>query len=321
MKHKLLIGLTILLLCAALFFYRDRLPAVLSHDSPGDNANQQETIDPANKSREVVSAASKQLLLRASERLKNWPALEANVRHRIDLFGEQLVGPGRYVQAGQGSPKARLELNFHADDFDSQVTQINDGRFLYIKSDSDKDAPMQRIDLSRLSPEKNEDPTLGSGATRWMAMGGLAYLLQQLAEDFEFEEARKEQLDAIDVLVFKGKWKPARIAEVCGKLKVLDKDGRVRFDKLPDQLPTHVQITLGNEEPLRLFPYQIIYLKQTSDKSGRITQTPIATFEFFDVHPVAQLDPATFHIEKDATRLTDVTDTVLKTIGDETKQR
>jgi hypothetical protein len=335
MNRKLLVSLLFLAIAVSGLFYwqqsrsNDSAAAQAKHGSRDFSGLPATFSDDVQEKQErtQIQLQTREILQQSVQRLENWPALEANVRQKINLFGQQLVGPGRYVQAGQGSNKARLELTFKSDDFQAEIIQINDGRFLYIKNDAEKDAPMQRVDLRELDKHTSGNPSpaaaspLDAANSRWMAMGGLAHLLKQMNQDFVFNSLRSARIDDMEVLILEGTWNPQCLSDICGKLQVLDKAGRIQYDRLPPQLPTHIQVTLGNEEPLSLFPHQIVYLRKQINRQGELDAQTIASFEFFNVRPAKDLAASTFQIEEDATRLTDITDSMLKTTSEDTVVR
>jgi hypothetical protein len=73
-------------------------------------------------------------------------------------------------------------------------------------------------------------------------------------------------------------------------LGAADKKGRGR-----EQIPDAVQLTLGTDQALPLFPYRIEYLKAPKGKGGDPTALqPMLTLDFYSAKVPSDIDPAQF---------------------------
>jgi hypothetical protein len=60
-------------------------------------------------------------------------SVSARIRHRIDLFGKQMVGDGEYLeQRRSGGPAVRLELRIQMGDQTSTLLQVCDGQYYWV---------------------------------------------------------------------------------------------------------------------------------------------------------------------------------------------
>ena len=128
---------------------RGRTPPLLasrsSHETAFDGG------DPSEQGEEDTTeqAVSGQELVRAAAvRLQSRTALDAKVRQRVDMFGQQLTGSGRYQQWGAGpATRLRMELKFQVADQVASLHQVSDGRFFWTRRDFPGQSSLSRIDL------------------------------------------------------------------------------------------------------------------------------------------------------------------------------
>ena len=101
------------------------------------------------------------------------------------LLGATISAKGRYFQAGQGTHKTRLELDFGTDQDASTLYHLCDGRFVYRLQRTAREQNLEFIDLTSIQNLTNDAPTAYS-PTGWIATGGVPSMLQHLGSAFHF---------------------------------------------------------------------------------------------------------------------------------------
>jgi len=220
----------------------------------------------------------------AAQRLADEPRVSADMRYRINAFGHELVGTGRYLQLNAGAEKlVRLELRVQVGEKTATVQEIRGLDTFWVRRDVPPVAPtLGRVDLKQLrrslaTAAAPPADVLPQGD--WIMLGGLTRLMLTLAESFDFAPPQSEELQfnapdgkgvvRLPIWHLEGKWKPHRLAALLGhKLKA--------GEALPEQLPDRVELVLGrNEEVLPLFPYRITYWKTPpTDPKRKDAPTP-----------------------------------------------
>lgn len=259
-----------------------------------------------------------QLIQMAARQLLNQPPLECNVRQKINLFGQELIGPGSYQQFGSGKSMVRLELKLTVGGKVVSLQQVCDGRFFYVRQDLPNLTSLSRIDLQRVQeaidaagPNATPPPT-----ANWMTRGGLPHLLQQLESNFEFTAPQASSLKQIPVWIVTGRWKQDRLAEMLPAQKDNILAGLpADLSQLPPQIPHEVEITLGHDDLFPLFPYRIVYRRLASPGGEGTPPQPIVVLEFFNVRRRLDMDPREFEYVPDDRELVDNTDEYLASLG------
>ncbi len=264
------------------------------------------------------------LIRQAAIRLRELPRIEANVRQRIDLFGQQLSGPGYYSQYGDGSGKVRLQLKLALSGQMASFQQISDGRFLYTQIEmpgskrrvSFVDTQRIRKAMRRTVTQVTPQPT-----ANWMALGGLSYLLGQLDEHFLFTTAKANSLGdgKIPVWTIHGTWKPEKLAQMLPDQQEAILAGQpARLEDLSSNLPHAVAVTLGRDRRFPLFPYRLVYYQQApgvDKKRQKVAPHPILSLELFNVRQRADMKASEFDYQPDDNELVDQTNQILQRLG------
>ena len=248
-------------------------------------------------------------------------SISAQMRHRISLFGHQLVGAGVYQQLDEG-PQRRLRLDMKVKVADQQTSmqQICDGRFLWVRRELGETTSVGRVDLRRVRDAVGDsnDASLNAAA-QWMLLGGLPQLLGQLERNFQFAEPRAATLENTRVIVLDGRWKPQALVAVAPHLKDKIAVGRsVDPDILPPQLPAHVRLVVRQADR---FPIRIEYLRvgKASDADAPPLES-IMTMELFDVRLNQEIDPIVFQYKPGNAEVADHTEVYLSGLGVTTRQ-
>jgi hypothetical protein len=162
-----------------------------------------------------------------------------------------------------------------------------------------------------VSPD--EPPPLAS--LNWNTSGGLVHLLSALDDAFEFGDAYVSDLNGLSALTIEGNWKPSRLENIktwfAGN-SLIDQHG-LQASGLPEHTPMKVSITFSNAQPLRYFPHRIVYYSERRFGEGFQLQ-PILILEWSEVQVVDQLPLNTFQIEQNDNKLSDQTDSFLRSI-------
>ena len=236
---------------------------------------------------------SRKVLQTAVDNLFNSPAITAKSRIRTRLFGELVTAEGQLVHLGQGTNRSRFE--FYSGDAGSviQIVQICDGQVSYVIKTVNGQSTLELIDLYRLAEKTNSDTKFAGTASAWLATGGLTSLLDHLARSFDFNTPQKTQIDGIPMLTIRGQWRLGRLQQLLqGQVNLDGAQSTVRWDQLPPQLPHAVEIILGNDEFMPLFPYQIVFYQYQPDGQAR----PLVSMEMYEVDKVESIDPSLFTV-------------------------
>ena len=289
----------------------DRIP---NKHVPGNPVPSNRAASAGQDNAEGESDARQSLMQAAATRLAETPSVVARVRHRMDLFGHQLVGSGNYLQQGRGAEILfRLELKIQTSDRSTSLEQVCDGRFLWIRRDWSDQATLGRIDLQRVR-------TAHTGAGRIdlydaLALGGLPNVLRQLNLAFQFEPPLAGRLGDVEIWVVRGNWRAERLAQLLPARKDALLAGDSNLADLPPQIPRSVTVLLGKQN---LFPYRIEYFHGSEEEeasAGRLANRPLLTVEFFEVGFGTSIDPLRFSYQPGDLKLSDETDQFLQRLG------
>ncbi len=200
-------------------------------------------------------------------------SIETKVVQKVQLFGEELGGSGRYVQLGRGTEMlVRLELQLQVAGEVGSLLEVCDGRFLYRDRQLPSGRRVSRIALrqvfARLEQQRaaNGGQRLSVPLAQRLALGGLPKLLAVLADNFEFTTPRESKIGDEPVYALRGVWRPDRLALVlAGGAADGDEAKRVDLDDMPEHVPHEVVLLVGRTD---LFPYRIEYLGKAQPASG-----------------------------------------------------
>lgn len=224
----------------------------------------------------------------AIARLGKHQTISAKVRHRSQLFGQRLVGSGVYLQKRfSPDPLVRFSLSI-GDDRPDNLLHVCDGRFLWIRENS---GPLSRVDLrvvrtAQLANETATPPSMHLG-------GGLVQLLQSMRLNFNFSEPQSMEFQQVPVWAIVCQWKPERLAMYLPKdHPALANPNEVQLSALPQQMPDHVLIFLGQDD---FFPYRVDFRSSQPRSPGTGSRAQsLVTMELFEVQFNAPINPALF---------------------------
>jgi len=248
----------------------------------------------------TVSIASAQLALspgdllvrKAAKQLRQHPSVTAKIRQQINLFGQRLPGSGVYLQQRtRNVHRMRMELKIQRSSQITSIQQVSDGRFLWLYRNVEGKPELSRIDLKRIKEASGgNSPPLASGL---LLPEGLPAVVEQLAQNFRFDQPRPAMLRGEKIWGLVGNWRAEKIKEWPEhQVGTTEADGTIRIDERSPHLPERVEIALGRDD---LFPYRIQYLRRNSSESTDDSSfTPMVTMLIFDVRIGEPLDPMLF---------------------------
>jgi hypothetical protein len=305
-------ALTIGVLLAALAGSRVGVERTSSADSA---RNAQSAVPAAAAADRPVGGIT--LIRQAIRRLNEQDTVSANVRHRTDLFGQKLVGSGRYYQ--MKSPKGlkvRFSLAVRSDDRTVSLLHICNGRTVWVRDTINSTVQLSRIDLDRLQKPADALDTDKPTSRTALPGGGLPQLLMALQMDFELGSPQDTEFQQVPVWALSGRWKPAKLAARLPEVQDLyDDQGQLQMKQLPQQLPDRVLLLLGQDD---LFPYHIDFRRTLSEEAPAEdtddwyeNSRSMVTMELFEVQFGAALDPLLFVCRLADTDVADETDRYL----------
>lgn len=263
-----------------------------------------------------------QLVAQAAERLVAEGMLEVKLRQQVHVFGQQLVGSGRYwQQRDREKLLRRLELKVEVGGAMTSTTQVCDGRFMWMYRDFAGDINISRVDLRQLEEAQSASATaaLSNTATQWFVLGGLPQLLDGLSKRFEFGRATPRQLGDQSVWVTEGRWRAAELARMLPDQSEAIRAGRAAdLSKLPEHVPALVIMMLSRDDTLPLFPHRIEYHRHAADPG--LEPTAIVALDLFEVRRPEKLDDRLFKFNPGDLEVADHTDLYLGSLGLKTVQ-
>lgn len=280
-----------------------------------------------------------ELVAQAARRVQAEPSVQAQIRFRIDVAGQNLLGNGVYLQLGDGPEKLlRFDLKLQVAQRVAALQQISGQQFYWIRRDlPPANHKVSRVNLrairnaitkKHLASDKDSDlaGSLASPADdAWLLLGGLPALLESLHRDFEFGPARAGEIAfpgtsdggantpaRLPVWAVSGTWKKERW-DALNALSAKNKK------PVPSTLPQRVDLVLGrSERSFALFPYRVIYYAPAEPSGageGGANLMPIVSMEFFNVQSAAALDPRDFDYNPGEQEVEDLTALYLQKLG------
>ena len=227
-----------------------------------------------------------QVLDLAVERLQGYTGIGARVRHRVEMFSQQLMGAGNYWQGPTGSLQSRLELQLQTDKKTCSWLQVCDGKTLWTYQQFVESRNLTMVDVERvLAATAGQTP--GPSAPMSLGIGGLPELIRRLNQSFTFSAPEPGTLGQWPVLRMVGEWKPEMLMVLLSKqAKAIEAGEKPKMRNLAEHVPYSVTLYLGQSD---LFPYRIEYHRPDTP-----TGQPMLAMEFFEVRFDLPVDPERF---------------------------
>ena len=277
-------------------------PASIEESETGTETETEEEVKSEQGSEEVSAAY---LLRSAVEAIASESNLQASVRHKINLFDQHLVGTGHYSQFGEGPIKRlRLELKTQVGKTTTSITQVCDGRHLWLRENFPDSIQLSRIDVRQVrtrleqlrrinhtdTPNQAFIAQLDWGAN--IAMGGMPRVLAAVEDSFNFSVVRRATFEDVPVWVILGQWKPEIRDQIQSRF-------RVRRGNLMTHMPNAVRVVLGRDEQFQYFPREIQYLRVVEGETEEfVTATALVTLQFYDYSRTVAMNRSQFDYQR-----------------------
>ena len=236
---------------------------------------------------------SVELLTGACRQIANSTPFGTSLKLTGHLFGQDTVATGQYFQMGQGTHRSRLELEFNAGQEVASSFQLCDGRFVYRLQTFGGKQQFEFVDLNRFTEQTNASSAFTP--SNWIATGGLASLLEQFNQSFNFGSPKQITTDDQHQLtIIRGCWNENALRHTLGNQAgtIFPNEEKIRsrnaipWDKIPQQLPHGIEVVFGNDAVHGAFPHEIRYLKfAPNPNGGALRLEPMMTLQFS--HPAA----------------------------------
>ena len=262
-----------------------------------------------------VDIASTRLIQSIARNIETGPATEATFQISSEIFDTHVQGYGRLIQEGQGSRRARMEIEFgrrssgaSSDKPARKMTQICDGRFLFrIFQGGDQDR-VEFVDLNRIGGIEGRIAA-GLLPATLNGDGRLSNMLRQVAKAFEFATPVHQTIAGKPVMVISGRWRPKTLETLLsGLVEKKHLFPVVHYDRLPAQIPHGIEIVLeqGGGRAEFQTPMAIRFVQFESSRDLSSPQTMLA-ITFQSIQQVASVSDAMFEMVDDGNEATDMT--------------
>jgi uncharacterized protein YcgL (UPF0745 family) len=257
------------------------ISVVLAAVANGAGQGTAAVADPGNKE----SGAA--LIKQSARNLIALPGLDAEFHYKLQAYDQTLTGTGHYLQSGERPEKLfRLELTTQLEGYKATQQTIGGKQYLWIRRDfGPEQRSLARVDLRRVrqATEESGPPLSLDPSPTWLGIVSLPKMLGSLSQWFDFESARNERVGEREVLRVRGRINPAMKGQLLSEKK----------GQGGEQIPDAVELTLGTDSALPLFPYRIEYLKRApKGKSGELAT--LLTLDFFSAKVRRDIDPQQF---------------------------
>ena len=315
MKHKLPIVSATLLLATVGYLWRQG--ALVDRIARADRTAQ---VDAASPVSDTLPSDGNALVAEAARQVGQLPHLSGRLRQRTQLFGRQLAGSGRYRQWFDGEQfRYRIDLHLPVGSNTAHFMQLGDGRFVWTRREFPSGSQLQRVDRRLIDREVGLARQAGREPVYPVDVLALAYglaeILERLNGQFDFGRPRTSTIgtENLPVYVVEGSWNQEALERHYPAVAKEVLEGELR--RLPEPVPTHVELVLGRDAPLKLFPYRISLLRR--DRRGTLR---LMDLEFFSLSTSAPLRAADFRYDPGTYPVVDATESVLEKLLPPTEQ-
>ena len=275
------------------------------------------------------------------------PTLSAQIRQRVEAFGQTLVGSGQLLQANTGSHRVRLEMRFRVGSREGSIQQVCDGSRLWIYRQLADSSSIEVVDVRRLAQAAasaaannetagknttaqtarqalpgNTNPvagraTAGPDSLFWssLAIDGLAGYLRGLDRAFVFGTLEQTDLHGRPVWRLRGTWRPEALASRWPEAaQALSEGEKPRWSKLPEHLPHRVVVYIDRQNGLL---HRVDFLRDPDTLLPWVNPQPkrLASIEWLGIETGVPLDDHYFAYDPGRQRPKDITQTYLERRG------
>ncbi len=270
-------------------------------------------------------ASGEQTLFSALDAIQRRVSISARIRHHSRLGDHTLMGSGTYLQRGTAEQRvSRWEMQTQVAGKTASYVQVFDGNYLWTDRGLPSGREVRRLEVGLLKSRlrtgmANRSASISRRAGEFghrlddvLGRGGLAEMIADLLQRYEFEPPRQVQLNGLGVHALIGHWRSEELVAL-GIKRGQQEDGEEA--SWPKQLPHHVLVLLGKGN---LFPYVIEHRRFSdahllSTVAGlRPTRDPLVRYELFEVQFALALDPGMFQYKPGDVQWTDETSLVVE---------
>jgi len=246
-------------------------------------------------------------------------SITAQLRQRLDLFGQSLVGSGHHVELARDDPrKVRIELRFRVGARPGSMQQVSDGEWLWIYRQLGEEETLEKVELGKLSAYADDaDAGAGQGGGATIDLlplmtGGMAGYLNSLADSYQFNSATTTNVHGHSAWRLEGTWRPERLEKRWPEVAEQLAEGKtVDWDELPQHMPHRVVVFLDhNSGLLRRVQFQR-YPSSRLPLPKKQTEI-VAAIEWLGIETGAEVDPRQFVYNPGAQKPTNVTKQYVK---------
>ena len=276
------------------------------------------TLEPGAKT-DAITDTPEQLMTRAMTAFELHRSFSAQLRHQVNLFGQNLVGKGTYYQLGHGLKKSlRVEMQLKASGQGaaSQLAHVCDGQYLWTFEKVGERSKLSRVDLRRVSraidqARRNPAGFIKAPPSLSLGSGGLGRLLADLNEQFEMHSLRPAKLGNDSVWVLDGRWRKERLAKLLpDKADRILAGKSIDLEQLPPHLPHEVRLTLSRDAAL--LPFRVEFARtKPSEENEAPERIAVVSMETYEIKVNEELDPHLFVYKPGSVEIVDRTEKFL----------
>jgi hypothetical protein len=227
------------------------------------------------------SQEADELLAAAIERIQGFGTLQAKTRYSGRLYGQALVGTGRYQQQGRdGELKWHTEWNLHVGEKTALRRETCNGDSLWIEVRTDQAViQLSRVNLRKIRANSNTEALVEPQLTR---LGGFPGFLESLRANVHWTKAESSTLGEDRVWVLHGELKDV--------------------PKSPE-LPNHVRVVLAQTGEFEKFPFRVEWFHRSAKETKRTM-----VVDYFSISADETIPAADFEFEPGDRDFSDATD-------------
>jgi len=274
-----------------------------------------------------VSLEGNRLLQASFLKLCQQTAISLQLKQTTHLPSRTLLGQGTYQQGKQGQFLLEMKMKLKATDSPCILRTVSDGNTLWKMTHIKEITAYQKLDLERLRNFRSDaqSPSMGPSqfAQASLAISGFPALVESLQQNFDFALVQNIQIAKQPVALFRGTWKPQRLAkQLPSQASKIQAGKPINWDDAHPLFPTEVIVKIHRQKE---FPFFIQYrrevmpslLDRLQQKEPETISKPISTIEVTGID-LSELDSSLFTIPYQDDRYQsadDVTEEYLTQLG------